>query len=263
MNKLPPKPSETEASSSPVRAVERAIDILSCFTPETSELNVTELKRITGLSRPTLYRLLQTLEHKGLIYSSGDPLKFQLGFRIWSLAQAWSGGFPIVQVAEPLLDDLWRATDETVALMVTVSPSTRFCAIELRGQQPISFSRGTGYTETMYKGASGKVILAHLPFEQSEVALRDNVAKELREPLRNELKAIRENGYAVTFGEIIPGLAAVAAPVLNSNNYAEGSICVFGTESRLKGENLTRIIDLTCESAMKISKALGFVSDDN
>src|SRR5687767_886490 len=63
-----------------VRAVERAVDVLFSFTRE-PVLDMAALQASTGLSRPTLYRLLHTLEGKGLVYSFGTPRRFQLGFR--------------------------------------------------------------------------------------------------------------------------------------------------------------------------------------
>ena len=50
-----------------MRAVDRAIAILQCFTADKPALSVLEIQRRVGLSRPTLYRLLQTLAATGLV----------------------------------------------------------------------------------------------------------------------------------------------------------------------------------------------------
>lgn len=57
------------SSDSSVRSVERAIDVLFSFTQQEPVLDIPALQQRTGLSRPTLYRLLRTLESRGLIYS--------------------------------------------------------------------------------------------------------------------------------------------------------------------------------------------------
>ena len=62
------------SSDSSVRSVERAIDVLFSFTQQEPVLDIPALQQRTGLSRPTLYRLLRTLESRGLIYSFGNPL---------------------------------------------------------------------------------------------------------------------------------------------------------------------------------------------
>ena len=69
-----PTNSETSGTKS-IRAVERAMDVLKCFGPETPTLSVTDLQRRLGLSRPTLYRLLHTLEGKGMIRIDSVPLE--------------------------------------------------------------------------------------------------------------------------------------------------------------------------------------------
>ena len=139
-----------------VRAVERAIDVLTSFDADHTVLEIGDLQRATGLTRPTLYRLLQALETKGFIHSHGTPKRFELGPAVHRLAHAWDRSFPVVSVSKPLLEDLWASTRETVALMLAVSPLERTCAIELKSPHPISFSRGTGYSDPMHRGASGK-----------------------------------------------------------------------------------------------------------
>ena len=79
-----------EAGNS-VRSVERAVDILRCFDRESPILAVTDLQRRLGLSRPTLYRLLETLEGKGLVRSFGDPKRFQLGHGVVELETTLRG----------------------------------------------------------------------------------------------------------------------------------------------------------------------------
>ena len=76
---------ETEKSEKlgdSVRAVERALDILKAFTPSDHQLTASELLKRVDLSRPTLYRLLRTLENSGFVMSSGDPQRFQLGLQL-------------------------------------------------------------------------------------------------------------------------------------------------------------------------------------
>ena len=84
------------SSDSSVRSVERAIDVLFSFTQQEPVLDIPALQQRTGLSRPTLYRLLRTLESSGLIYSFGNPLRFQLGARIGLLASTWTPAPPLV-----------------------------------------------------------------------------------------------------------------------------------------------------------------------
>lgn len=232
--------SSTEPKS--VRAVERAIDVLTSFDAGHTTLAIGDLQRATGLSRPTLYRLLQTLESKGFIHSSGDPLNFELGPAVHRLAHAWDRSFPVVSVSRPVLEDLWRSTGETVALMLAAPPFERTCAIELKSPHPISYSRGTGYADPMHRGASGKAILAFLPPEEQEQALARVTPARQREELAAELARVRKNGYSLTFAELVEGVCAIAAPVIDANGRANASICVFGPQNRMQGRHLKQCI---------------------
>ena len=69
--------SQTEKLGDSVRAVDRALEILMAFTAADHQLTASELLKRVDLSRPTLYRLLRTLENSGFIVSSGDPQKFE------------------------------------------------------------------------------------------------------------------------------------------------------------------------------------------
>ncbi|WP_245237721.1 helix-turn-helix domain-containing protein, partial [Paenibacillus ihuae] len=68
-----------------VRAVERALDILLCFTQE-SDLSLTEIAAKISLHKSTVHRLLTTLEEKGFLLRNEATDKYRLGIRIWELS---------------------------------------------------------------------------------------------------------------------------------------------------------------------------------
>lgn len=249
---------QTRSSSPtpPVRAVERAIDVLTSFSAERTALEIGELQRATGLARPTLYRLLQTLESKGFIRSGGSPLVFELGPAVHRLAHAWDRGYPVVSVSGPALAELWHASRETVALMILASPLARTCAVELKSPHPISFSRGTGYTDPLHRGASGKAILAFLPEPEQGEALRRVESSRAREELAAELRLIRKRGHALTRAELVEGVCAIGAPVIDAAGRVHGSICVFGPQQRMQGAHLARCVKAAMRAAQHVGRGL-------
>lgn len=248
--------SKSSAATAPVRAVERAIDVLTSFTAGATTLEIGDLQRATGLTRPTLYRLLQTLESKGFIRSQGSPLCFELGPAVHRLAHAWDRSYPVVSVSGPALEALWRVSGETVALMIADSPLARTCAVELKSPQPISFSRGTGYSDPMHRGASGKAILAFLPEATQAEALQHVDAGRARSDLVAELRKIRKDGYALTFAELVEGVCAIGAPVVDAAGRVHGSVCVFGPQHRMQGTHLKRCIGEVVKAATRAGASL-------
>src|SRR5690606_12647946 len=109
---------ETDKSEGSVRAVNRALDILLAFRPGDDELLVAELLKRVDLSRPTLYRLLDTLVYKGFLTSEGEPQRFRLGPAVAQLAHTWSTALSYDKVAQPMMRRLWESTSETISLHV-------------------------------------------------------------------------------------------------------------------------------------------------
>jgi len=242
----------------PVRAVERAIDVLACFGRGSPTFSVGELQERVKLSRPTLYRLLATLERKGLVRSFGDPQRFALDHRMVELASGWQPETDVARAAQPVLRALWQASGETVALFVLGGAGSKLCVQELPSRHALVFTRGAGFIEPLWVGASGKVILAFLAEAEREVAMAAVASLEDRRRIDAELARIRDQGYWASEGEIIAGAIAIAAPVFARGGEAAGAVCVFGPEARINGAMRVACIDRTVAAAEEISTALGY-----
>lgn len=240
-----------------VRAVGRALEVLLAFTPKDFELSASELLDRVGLRRPTLYRLLYTLEEKGFIVSIGDPQRFRLGPAVARLAHTWTSSLDLFGVAEPVMRRLWTATGETVALFVPQGP-LRLCVAELPSSQPLNFKRGIGYTERIARGASGRAILAHLHATREElVAYTEGTSIDVG-TLAKELAQTRKRGYATSRNELIQGAVSAAAPFFDRNGGVAGSIGVFGPGARIQDANLKQLGVHVAKEAAELSSALGF-----
>lgn len=242
-----------------VRAVGRALEILLAFTAQDFELSPSELLKRVPLSRPTLYRLLYTLEEHGFLVSVGEPQRFRLGPSVARLAHVWTLSLDVVAVAEPVLRRIWQATNETVALFLP-QRELRLCAAELPSPQPLSFRRGVGYTERIVYGATGRAILAYMdtsPDELSDFAQGTGIDVK---KLEAELVQTRKKGFASSHSELIPGAVAVAVPFFDRHGMVAGSMGVFGPEARLDGARLKQITKLVQQEAQNLSSMLGYGS---
>ena len=239
-----------------VRAVERALDILLAFNPQDDALTVSELLGRVDLSRPTLYRLLHTLQRRQFLISSGDPQRFRLGPAVAQLAHVWTAGLDLGTLAEPMMRKVRDETGETVALFVP-EDAFRICIAEMPSIHALSFRRGVGYREKLMLGASGKVILAHMPAIPHEL---DTHAAELQIDLRKyarELELIKDRGFAISRDELIQGAVAVSAPFFNGAGEVAGSLSVFGPSVRLSVAQIAKFGKLLVREAREISRVLG------
>jgi DNA-binding IclR family transcriptional regulator len=248
---------ETTGEGSTVRAVDRAIAILQCFTADKPALSVLEIQRRVGLSRPTLYRLLQTLAATGLVKAEGDPQRFRLAHGVMQLAHVWLAGLSKVDVARPILEELRESTGETAALFV-LREQKRICVLELESHHALTIVRGVGDAGVITVGASGKAILAYLD-EGSRNAILDQVTnKTRRAELVRALDTVRGQGFATSQGEVIVGAIALAAPTFNHNGEVTGCIGVFGPKARVKDSDIPRFGTLVIKAANAISLQFGY-----
>jgi len=243
-----------EKNAEGVRAVDRALDILMAFRSGDRSLTASELLKRVELSRPTLYRLLRTLEQRGFIAASGEPQRFQLGPSVAHLAHVWGAGMNLADLAQPMMRRLWEETGETVALLLQRG-AERVCVAEMPSPQPLSFKRGVGHSESVILGASGRVILAFVP--DAETYLEGKVpAVQIGAYLAN-LARIREAGYAISRDELIKGAVAMAVPVFAGNAQVLGSLAVYGPSVRVDDAQVRRFVALLKEASRELSAKTG------
>lgn len=247
----------TEKQNEGVRSVNRALDILMAFRHGDRSLTAGELLKRVALSRPTLYRLLKTLEQRGFIIASNEPQQFQLGPSVAYLAHVWGTGMNLAELAQPILRQLWEETGETVALNLKRGQE-RVCVAELPSQQPLSFKNGVGHSANVALGASGRAILAFLAEPTVYLDERTPAAEHARQ--LDELARVRTQGYATSRDELIKGAVAVAVPVFAGADQVLGSLAVYGPSARIEDSHVQRFVDLLKEASAEFSRLAGAVS---
>lgn len=246
---------EQEKGGDGVRAVGRALDVLLAFSADSRELSAAELAQRVDLSRPTLYRLLYTLESKGFITSFGEPQRFKLGPAIAGVAQAWAQTQDVARVADPIMRRLWSETQETVGLWMREG-DTRYCVAELPSPQALNLKRGVGSRERISRGASGRAILAFGNILDADIKHLAGGSGMGTTRFNHELQATRTRGYATSRDELIAGAVAVAAPVFDATGVI-ASIGVFGPAVRLGDREVARLGKLVTRKAAELSQMLG------
>ena len=249
-----PRTANTKIKS--VRAVDRAIEILQSFSVEKPSMSVVELQKKVRLSRPTLYRLLHTLTAKGLVRADGEPQRFALDRGVAQLAQIWFSTFSVADAAGPIIARLRDQTDETAAMYV-MRDDLLTCVLEMTSPHALSIGQRLGRSASIYRGASGKAVLAFMS-EASTAPLLQRLPEGIgRKRLLEDLARVREDGFAVSRGEINVGVLSIAAPFFDRTGSVVGSIGVVGPQARLNNDWVIRSTKLLAASASQLSLALG------
>jgi len=254
---MPRKPTAESANdgAAGVRAVDRAIAILQCFTPDQPALSVIEIQKRVGLSRPTLYRLLQTLAQRDLILAEGEPQRFRLSHGVMKLSHVWLKGLDAVALAGSIVEGLRDATGETAALF-KLEGDRGICVLEHESRHVLAISRGVGDSLSLTKGSTGKAMLAFMdPQRRAEIIATATGAQRAR--LEEGVKFAQRHGYATSRGEIFVGTVAVSAPYFDHRGLVVGSVGLYGPGARISDQKMLEFSKLIRKAGHQISALLG------
>jgi IclR family acetate operon transcriptional repressor len=249
-----------------VQSVDRALAILEILERE-GWVGVTTLARELGIHKSTAFRLLTTLEQRGVVEQHVETQKYRLGFALVRLAGAVRAGLDLTRSARPVCEWLSEQTGETVNIAVLeggevvnidqVNLSASVVSVDWLGRRS-----GLHCTST------GKIFLAFLPERLRDDIIRTGLTRLTphtitdEQQLRNQLTVIRRRGWSATEQELELGLNAVAAPIQGADGSVVATVCVSGPIFRLTAERLSAVGALTAEAGRRISRRLGLPVHD-
>ncbi|MNC20287.1 Transcriptional regulator KdgR [compost metagenome] len=240
-----------------VRAVERALDILLCFTQE-SDLSLTEIASKISLHKSTVHRLLTTLEEKGFLLRNEATEKYRLGIRIWELSTHLPTLDEPAALLLPAMEKLRDRLGETVSLYLRDDlERVRIQAVQSR--QAIRRVAQIGARLPLSVGASSKVLAAYAPQEVQARLLADPNWPETvdKNAYLEQLQDITRRGYATSFEEREPGAAAVAVPIVGRAGKVVAALSLSGPVSRLSREMLEDYAVVLAENAAEMGLMMG------
>lgn len=235
-----------------VRAVERALDILLCFT-QASDLSLTEIAAKINLHKSTVHRLLTTLEEKGFLQRNEATDKYQLGIRIWELTTHLPSLDEPAALLLPAMERLRDRLGETVSLYLR-DDLERVRIQAVQSHQAIRRVAQIGARLPLSVGASSKVLAAYAPPDVQLRLLADPEWPEAvdRSSYMEQLKEITRRGYATSFEEREPGAAAVAVPIVGRSGNVVAALSLSGPVSRLSRETLEEYALVLQENAAEM-----------
>ncbi|WP_017812655.1 MULTISPECIES: IclR family transcriptional regulator [Paenibacillus] len=221
-----------------VRAVERALDILLCFT-RSSDLGLTEIASEIGLHKSTVHRLLATLEEKGFVVRNSATDKYRLGIKIWELSTHLAQNDDPATMLLPDMEQLREQLGETISLYIR-DGDERLRIQAVQSNQAIRRVAQVGARLPLTVGASSKVLVAFSSDAEQELLLSSAEWPPSVDPdmYRQQLEEVRHNGYSTSYEEREPGAAAVAVPIFDSAGQLRASLSLSGPVSRLSIDRL-------------------------
>jgi IclR family pca regulon transcriptional regulator len=219
-----------------VQSLERGLAVIRAFDADHPQLTLSEVARLTGLTRAAARRFLHTLVDLGYVRSDGR--QFALRPRILELGYAYLSSLSLPELAMPSMERLVERVRESCSLAVLDGDDVVYVArVPTKRIMSVVISVGTRFPA--YATSMGRVLLSHQAPEQrdeylSRVKLEPLTPKTITDPeqLRAVLDKARVEGFCLVDEELEEGLRSMAVPVTNRDGEVVAALNVSAHTSR-------------------------------
>ena len=219
-----------------VDAVNKALEILNCFTEKNESLSITKIANITGDHKSRISRISKSLENFGYIRKIRNG-EFKIGHSISRLYEIYDSSFNLKNSIKSELDLISGKTNETASFFVKQKES-RVCIQTSEPKKIIKHSIQIGAKKPLNKGSSGHILSAYhdLQIENKETILKQ--------------------GYSMSFGERDREIASISVPIFRTKKQFLGALTVTGHISNFNKKNCLNFLNILRSSKIKIEKKL-------
>lgn len=249
-----------------IKSLDRAMEVFA-FLSRTGGLSLSALAEETGQSPATVYRILVTLEGRGLVEFDASEQVWHIGPAAFVIGARFLRRTSLVDRARPVMRALMEQTGETANLGIEKEGAVLFLGqVETNATIRAFFPPGT--LSEMHASGIGKALLAHMddrrlgrvlgggPLQAfTGQSITDMVA------LDADLARIRARGYAVDNEEKTDGMRCIAAPVFDMTGEAVAGISVSGPTSRVGLDDIDRLSVPVMDAARDLTRAIGGAAD--
>ncbi|MDB9804448.1 IclR family transcriptional regulator [bacterium] len=245
-----------------IKSLDRAMGVFE-FLSEAQGKALSTLASDLGESPATVYRILVTLEGRGLVEFDQVDQVWHVGPRAFIIGSQFLKRNSLVERARPIMRHLMETTGETANLGIEQNGYVLFVSqVETRASIRAFFPPGT--LSRLHASGIGKALLAQMdipridkllsaaPMEQfTEFTLTD------RDALMANLSETRARGYAIDGEERNIGMRCIAAPVFDIHGEAVAGISVSGPTSRVGADYIAEFNAEVMAAAQELSAAIG------
>ena len=244
-----------------IQSVEIAGRVLRALELNRGPMTLSQLAAATEMGASKMHRYLVSLSRVGLVSQSRSSGVYDMGMALRSLGVEALRRTEEVNVASEFGPELRDRTGHSINLAVWSEHGPVIVRWEY-GSYPLPITVRVGATMPLVTSSHGLVFLAHLPSVATRRLLMEEVsggggARDRRLELDELLEKVRGDGYAVTSGNIIPGVTTVAAPVFSAGDSMPLSIAVAMPARSADDSEMARVVEELRKTSTAISRALG------
>lgn len=257
-----PRDWHDKTAQNTIKSLDRAMEVFE-YLSEAQGKPLTQLADEMGQSPATVYRILVTLEGRGLVEFDPQEQVWHIGPQAFVIGARFLRRTSLVDRARPIMRRLMEATGETANLGIEKEGAVLFLSqVETYASIRAFFPPGT--LSQMHASGIGKALMAHMDADRLDRLLAASrpetyTDQTITDPdaLRRDLELVRRRGYSVDNEERNLGMRCIAAPVFDMNREAIAGISVSGPTSRVGPEEIERLSRSVVQAAEDLTHAVG------
>jgi IclR family KDG regulon transcriptional repressor len=243
--------------------IQRALDILNLFKDHKS-LSLTEIQKVLGFNKTTLYRVLSTLHDNKYLKKDGNG-KYELGLNVFILGNRISKEDQLITASKPLMKKISQDLDLTILLGILDEMNVVLIQ-KTDPNRSIKMVCHIGESVPAHCTSQGKTLLAYSSKEIIRKAIDVHGLQRYTphtictmDGLMMELEAVRTRGYAIDNEEHEKNIRCVSVPILDETGRIEAALGAAGTVMDFPDEeSMKRTAEILKGVAGKIKKENGY-----
>lgn len=213
-------------------SLEKGLYLLSLFAEEPYKFTVSDLVKITGMNRTTIYRTLTTLEDTGMLIKDAKGKEYKIGPMAYHMGNVYLMNANYRESILTILEKIAYESAESVGIAHREGNKiVSIYAVEIH--QPVKMNDKPGTFYPMNKGCYGKCLMAYhdrsvveaLLDKQSFTKTAPNTLIE-KEDILNEYEKIRKQGFVESIEETIPYIIGVGVPLASPDGHVENVVAI-------------------------------------
>lgn len=208
------------------------LGVLDLFSEDEPVWTVDAAALRLGYTRATAYRYVGELCDAGLLMRVAQGA-YSLGPRIIELDRQIRQRDPLLAIGGRVMRDLLAPDRGQVILLCNLFRDEVLCTHQMSNGTELALSYTRGRPMPLFRGATAKAILAHLPqrrllrlYVRNQAEVAQAGFGSSYEEFAAALKAIRRRGYVVTHAEVDPGVVGIGVPLFGGSRSIIGSLSI-------------------------------------
>jgi DNA-binding IclR family transcriptional regulator len=221
--------------------------------------SLTNLIASSGLTKPTVRRLLISLIDNGLVEQDPESRRYYVGPEVYALGLLATSRFEAPPEIAESVRALARESDDAAMLSVEQGHYA-LCTLREDGSFPLrTHALQPGNRHPLGVGAAGLALLSARSDNEIDEILRKSLAQITsdypqvhEDSIREEIKACRARGYSLNTGLVVPGSWGIAIAMQDPRNGVPFALTIAAVQSRFEGGRLQKLAEMLNEEGRQL-----------